>query len=128
MHEVVEALRHSATFTGRARRRAFWLFVLTATLLSSGLSLIDEAIGFQPIPGDDGLLVNLLTLALLIPALAVTARRLHDTGRSGWTQLVVFVPVLGWFALLVWLAEGSAPGSNRWGRRTQPSPAPVQHW
>ncbi|GGL05309.1 DUF805 domain-containing protein [Deinococcus radiotolerans] len=91
--------------------------MLTATLLCAGLALVDDALGLQTGTGaaEDGLLISLLTLTLFIPAVAVTSRRLHDTGRSGWTQLLILIPVIGWFTLLVWLAEDSARAGNKWG-------------
>ncbi|GGB59341.1 DUF805 domain-containing protein [Deinococcus soli (ex Cha et al. 2016)] len=85
MHEFMDVVRHYATFTGRARRRTFWMYILTGSLLAAGLALIDEALGLRVSTrlDDDGLLVSLLTLALLLPTIAVTVRRLYDTGHSG---------------------------------------------
>ncbi len=134
MHEFTDVVRHYATFTGRTRRRTFWMFILTGILLAAGLALIDEALGLRAStrPDDDGLLVSLLTLALLLPTIAVTVRRLHDTGRSGSNLWLLLIPLFGWLTLLAWLSEDGQPGSNKWGPnpkgRTQPSPAPAQNW
>lgn len=134
MHEFTDVVRHYATFTGRTRRRTFWMFILTGILLAAGLALIDEALGLRVStrPDDDGLLVSLLTLALLLPTIAVTVRRLHDTGRSGSNLWLLLIPLFGWLTLLAWLSEDGQPGSNKWGPnpkgRTQPSPAPAQNW
>ena len=134
MHEFMDVVRHYATFTGRARRRTFWMYILTGSLLAAGLALIDEALGLRVSTrlDDDGLLVSLLTLALLLPTIAVTVRRLHDTGRSGSNLWLFLIPLFGWLTLLAWLSEDGQPGSNKWGPnpkgRTQPSPAPAQNW
>ncbi|GGR89970.1 DUF805 domain-containing protein [Deinococcus sedimenti] len=117
MHEFMDVVRHYATFTGRARRLTFWMFILTGILLAAGLALIDEALGLRVStrPDDDGLLVSLLTLALLLPTIAVTVRRLHDTGRSGSNLWLLLIPLFGWLTLLAWLSEDGQPRTNKWG-------------
>ncbi|MDK2013276.1 DUF805 domain-containing protein [Deinococcus sp. 43] len=130
----MDVLRHYATFTGRARRRTFWMYILTGSLLAAGLALIDEALGLRVSTrlDDDGLLVSLLTLALLLPTIAVTVRRLHDTGRSGSNLWLLLIPLFGWLTLLAWLSEDGQPGSNKWGPNpkgvTDGTPAPAQNW
>ena len=66
--------------------------------------------------------LGLVTLALILPTLGVTARRLHDIGRSGWWQLIVWVPVVGVFVALYWYVQPSEPIENKWGA---PQPLPV---
>jgi len=61
------------------------------------------------------ILLSLYVLATLIPSLAVIARRLHDTGRSGWNYLIAFIPLVGTIILLIWTIEDSKPGPNQWG-------------
>lgn len=88
-----------ADFTGRAIRSEYWWFALFTLLVSLVLSrVISEA------------LAGLFNLAVLLPSLAVGARRLHDTGRTGWWQLLLFIPVIGWIVLLVFFAQDSRPG------------------
>ena len=134
MHEFMDVLRHYATFTGRARRRTFWMYILTGSLLAAGLALIDEALGLRVSTrlDDDGLLVSLLTLALLLPTIAVTVRRLHDTGRSDSNLWLLLIPLFDWLTLLAWLSEDGQPGSNKWGPNpkgvTDGTPAPAQNW
>lgn len=134
MHEFMDVLRHYATFTGRARQRTFWMYILTGSLLAAGLALIDEALGLRVSTrlDDDGLLVSLLTLALLLPTIAVTVRRLHDTGRSDSNLWLLLIPLFGWLTLLAWLSEDGQPGSNKWGPNpkgvTDGTPAPAQNW
>lgn len=105
------ALSKYAQFTGRSRRSEYWYFTLANVLISLTIS----ALGW--ITGADllfGLLSILLSLALLIPALAVLVRRLHDTGHSGWWYFIVFT-FIGVFLLLYWLALDSEEGTNMYG-------------
>jgi uncharacterized membrane protein YhaH (DUF805 family) len=89
-----------ADFNGRATRSEYWWFVLFIVLVGAGLSMISEVVG------------GLFYLATLLPSIAAAARRLHDTNRSGWMQLIVLIPLIGWIIVIVLLAqEGS--GSNR---------------
>jgi uncharacterized membrane protein YhaH (DUF805 family) len=108
---VRSVLTQYATFTGRARRAEFWWFYLASVLASVVASIIDQILG-SPILG------ILLTLALIVPTLAVGARRLHDTGKSGWWQLIGLVPIVGAIVLIVFCCQDSQPGTNNWG----PSP------
>lgn len=96
-----------ATFTGRARRAEYWWFFLFTFLASFLLAIFDEAAGVS--------LSGAFSLAVFIPAIAVTARRLHDTGRSGWWQLLVLVPLIGVIVLLVWLVTRGKSGPNAYG-------------
>ena len=58
---------------------------------------------------------GLLSLALLLPILAVTARRLHDIGKSGWLMLIGLIPLIGWLLLIYWYVQPSAEGANDYG-------------
>ncbi|MRJ77029.1 DUF805 domain-containing protein [Aeromicrobium sp. SMF47] len=114
MQEAVRSvLSQYASFSGRARRSEFWFWALATFLVSIVASIIDLAIGVQ-------IVAPVLALALLVPNLAVGARRLHDTGRSGWWQLIAFIPIIGFILLIVWWATDSQ-GSNQYG----PSPKDV---
>lgn len=109
----IMALRKFGVFRGRARRKEFWFFVLFSNLfiylfavLVTGLGLVkDITIG----------IFGLLLLALIIPTIAVTVRRLHDTGRSGWWLLIYLVPIIGPIIALVFLASDGQPGPNKFG-------------
>jgi uncharacterized membrane protein YhaH (DUF805 family) len=90
-----------ATFDGIAQRSEYWWFVVFCILVSSILSLFSETLSAA------------FSLATLLPSLAVGARRLHDTDRSGWWQLLMFIPVIGWIILIVFLAQEGK--SNRYG-------------
>src|SRR5450631_2021767 len=84
-----------ATFTGRAVRPEFWYWVLLNVIVGIILNLIQYVVS----PTGGYVLAILYDLATLIPSIAVAARRLHDTDRSGWWQLLAFVPVVGWIIL-----------------------------
>jgi uncharacterized membrane protein YhaH (DUF805 family) len=97
------------TFSGRAGGTEYWWFVLFGTIVFGLASLLDHA-AF----GRDALLRAICTLVLLTPYLAVAVRRLHDTNRSGWWMLLVFVP-LGNIVLWIWFCMPSTSGPNRFG-------------
>jgi uncharacterized membrane protein YhaH (DUF805 family) len=105
---IQSVFRQYATFSGRARRSEFWWFGLfTGVLYVLGL-IIDASAGTQA-------LVLVVGLALILPSVAVTARRLHDTNRSGWWILFGFIPIVGGIVLLVFECQDSNPGPNKFG-------------
>ena len=109
------ALKKYAVFEGRARRREYWFFVLFAVLIQVVLNVVDRMLGMYSAENGIGILGGLFSLAILIPSLAVGARRLHDTGRSGWWLLIWLVPVIGWIVLIIFFVLDSHPGSNQYG-------------
>ncbi|MCC2673656.1 MAG: hypothetical protein K0R58_603 [Ramlibacter sp.] len=101
---VIRCLRDKyVDFNGRASRPEYWWFFLACVIVG----LVFNIIGLDML----GLLVN---LALLLPSLAVGARRLHDMGKSGWFQLVWLIPFIGWAIMIYWLVQPSAP-ANEYG-------------
>lgn len=80
------------TFSGRASRSEFWYWVLFTFIGGVVFELVSPEFGW------------LFSLATFLPGLAVGARRLHDIGRSGWWQLLSFIPIIGWIVLIVWFA------------------------
>lgn len=109
MHWYLKVLQSYAVFRGRAQRAEYWFFFLFNLLISIGLAVIDAVLATA------GALGLIYALAVLIPGVAVTIRRLHDTGRSGWWLLIALVPVVGAIALLVFMALDSEPGPNDHG-------------
>jgi uncharacterized membrane protein YhaH (DUF805 family) len=108
----VDAVRSVLTqplrFTGRSRRSEFWWFALFEFLVVVIASVID-------IPLHSPALVVAAAVILLLPAITVSVRRLHDTGRSGWWVTVELVPLVGLIWLLLLCAKDSEPGDNRYG-------------
>lgn len=96
-----------AVFEGRARRKEYWMFTLVNLVVSLVLYLADLFVTM-------GLLSVLYSLAILVPSIAVTIRRLHDTNRSGWWFLLGFVPIAN-IVLIVFLCIDSDPGTNQYG-------------
>lgn len=108
----LEVLKKYTVFSGRARRAEFWWFTLINWVISVVLQLVDNAIG------TGGILGGLYALGVLLPSIAVAIRRLHDTDRSGWWLLLVFIPIIGWLVLLYFYIQDSQPEPNQYG----PSP------
>lgn len=115
MNWYLEVLKKYAVFSGRARRKEYWFFLLFNVIISIVLGIIDGVTGsFSPEVGV-GFLGGIYSLAVLIPGLAVSVRRLHDTERSGWWLLIAFVPIIGAIVLLVFMVQDTKPGENQYG-------------
>lgn len=112
MNWYLDVLKKYAVFTGRARRKEYWFFFLISVIISIILSVIDGSFGSN---GGMGVLSTLYSLAVLIPGIAVSVRRLHDINRSGWWLLIALVPILGAIVLLVFMVQDSTPGENQFG-------------
>ena len=115
MNWYLEVLKKYAVFGGRARRREYWYFALFNLLISIVLAVIDGVTGTLSAEAGIGLLGAFYALAVLIPGIAVSVRRLHDTNRSGWWLLIVLVPLIGAIVLLVFMVQDSQPGENQYG-------------
>lgn len=97
-------LKRYAKFSGRACRSEYWYLGLTTGIIG----FIVGFVGVLTVGKDvTNIIIRILQLALLLPSLAVTVRRLHDTGRSAWNLLWAFLPVIGWIVLLVFYCQGS---------------------
>jgi uncharacterized membrane protein YhaH (DUF805 family) len=113
MHWFIDPIKyHYADFDGRVGRQEFWMF----TLFSFILYILLEVIGIDAA-------TLLVSLALSIPSLALSARRLHDIGKSGWWQLIVLIPIIGFIVLIVWCAQKTDPSSNIYGAPAVPKSA-----
>lgn len=109
MNWYIKCLKQYADFSGRARRKEYWMFTLFNVLIQLVLWMIDVAIGTPLILG------WIYSLAIFIPGIAVCVRRLHDVGRSGWFYLLIFIPFVGAIILLVLLCTEGQHMSNKWG-------------
>jgi uncharacterized membrane protein YhaH (DUF805 family) len=111
----LQALKKYAVFGGRSRRMEYWYFVLFNIIVSIVLGVIDGLLGTSGSYAGAGLLSGIYGLAVLIPSLAVTVRRLHDTDRTGWWILIALVPLIGVIVLLVFALLEGTPGDNQYG-------------
>ena len=108
----LEVLKKFKVFTGRARRREFWMFALCNFAIGAVLGIL----GRIPAIGIVFSIVSLLfSLAILIPSIAVGIRRLHDTNRSGWLMLLCLIPFVGAIILLVFCIQEGTSGENQYG-------------
>ena len=103
-----------ANFDGRARRKEYWMFVLIYFIIAFVIGILEGIMGLKNNMGS-GPISGLLSLALLVPSLAVGARRLHDNGKSGWMQPLALLPIIGWIWLIVLHATEGHKGDNQYG-------------
>ncbi len=103
------------SFSGRARRKEYWFFLLFVIVIVFVLGLLDSIIGTYSKETELGLFSGIFMLGILIQSIAVGVRRLHDTGRSGWWLLINFVPLVGWIILLVLMLLAGQQGTNEYG-------------
>ena len=106
---VTSCFTNYINFSGRARRSEYWYFFLFSFLVSLVISIINSVI----LKSNSQVLPSIFSLALFIPSLAVTWRRLHDIGRSGGWYFIGLIPLVGWIILLVWVCTDSEPRDNR---------------
>ncbi len=111
MEWYLGVLKKYADFTGRARRKEFWMFVLFNFLVGVVFTMLTTItkLGFFNI------IYGIYGLAIIIPYIAVSIRRLHDIGKSGVWFLVVFIPFIGWIWFIILMATEGVAGSNEYG-------------
>ncbi|NOU63709.1 DUF805 domain-containing protein [Paenibacillus sp. LMG 31461] len=109
MEWYVKVLSNYVGFSGRARRKEYWMFALFNIIISIGLGIVEAIIGL------DQVLSGLYSLFILLPSLAVAFRRLHDTGKSGWWILLGIIPLIGFIILLVFFCQDSDVNDNQYG-------------
>ncbi|MBS17706.1 MAG: DUF805 domain-containing protein [Chloroflexi bacterium] len=112
---VIKCFMLYAIFSGRAKRAEFWWFFLFCMIIGLMGSVIDATLGLDAAIGGNGVFTTLIQLATFLPSIAVGSRRLHDTNRSGWWQLLWIVVFIGWIPLIIWLASTSKNENNRFG-------------
>lgn len=107
MDWYLTVLKKYAVFSGRARRKEYWMFVLFNLIVAVVLGFVDNILGTV------GVIGGLYSLAVLIPGIAVSVRRLHDINRSGWWLLIALIPFIGVIVLLVFMVmDGKNEGNN----------------
>ena len=110
-------LQNYANFDGRARRKEYWHYALWCFIVGIVASVLDTVLGTGQAFGGSGIgiISMIVSLALMVPGLAVTVRRLHDIGKSGWYYFVAFIPLVGGIILLVWMLKAGNEGENEYG-------------
>lgn len=106
----VKCLKNYANFSGRARRKEYWFFFLTY-LIALIITLVIDGI-----LNTDGIISVIFILAMIIPSLSVSIRRLHDINKSGWYWFIQMIPLIGPIITLIWLATDTKPEVNQWGQ------------
>ena len=101
---VSTCMRKYATFSGRATRSEFWWFYLFIFLVYCGVNIVNATSSLSII----------VSLAFLIPTLAAGSRRLHDIGKSGWWQLVCFIPIIGLVLMIIWFASDTKEAGDKY--------------
>jgi uncharacterized membrane protein YhaH (DUF805 family) len=125
IHWFMTALKKYAVFEGRAQRKEYWYFVLIYLLTLIPLGIVDFLTGTMNDEIGIGFLGGVYMLLMLCPTLAVTARRLHDIGQSGWWQLLNLVPLLGFVIILYFTIQDSQPADNQYGPKPVNQKAPL---
>ena len=115
MNWYLEVLKKYAVFDGRAELKEYWWFSFFSFIIIIVLSVIDIVTGTFNVKLGIGLLGGIYTLAVLIPSIAVSVRRLHDTDRSGWWLLINGIPLIGVIVFLVLTGQDGTPGDNQYG-------------
>ncbi|MDD1796196.1 DUF805 domain-containing protein [Enterovibrio makurazakiensis] len=114
MNDYIGVLKKYAVFKGRARRKEYWTFILVNIVVSFVLGYVDQLVGSYNAEAGIGTLGMVYAVAVLVPTLAVTVRRLHDTDKVGWWAFLSIVP-FGVIVLLIMQAFEGTKGSNRFG-------------
>ena len=110
MNWYLAVLKKYAEFNGRARRQEYWMFFLYNIIFGLAAGIVDAILGTYLV------VYTIYSLAVLIPLIAVSVRRLHDTGKSGWLLLIVLIPLIGAIALFVLFLLDSTPEENEYGK------------
>ena len=127
MTAVRTCLSKYVDFSGRARRSEFWYFFLFSVLVQVVTGILDGIIGTDFDDSSGGLISTVASLALFLPSIAVSARRLHDIGKSGWWQLLAIIPIIGWIIVIIWYCTDTSRGDNEHGPAPKYGPSPESY-
>lgn len=108
------AFRKFAEFKGRSPRKEYWMFTLFNLLIALGLGMLAGLVGGKE-GGLTDVVSGLYTLVVFVPSLALSVRRLHDIGKSGWWMLITLIPLVGPLIMLFFMVKDSQPGTNEYG-------------
>ncbi|NQX69851.1 hypothetical protein BC351_30155 [Paenibacillus ferrarius] len=109
MEWYLKVLKNYVGFSGRARRKEYWMFMLFHLIVVVILAILEAITGLKSV------LTIIYSLAILLPSLALTFRRLHDTGRSAWWIFIGLIPFVGSIILIVFNCQDSQPNENQYG-------------
>ncbi|UFH32587.1 DUF805 domain-containing protein [Chryseobacterium sp. C-71] len=116
MKWYLKVLKQYADFSGRARRTEYWMYLLFNIIFLFAAAILDNILGLKFSPEIPyGFIYMIYALAVFIPGLAVTVRRLHDVDKSGWFVLIAFIPLVGAIWLLILYCTEGTPGTNQYG-------------
>ncbi len=99
----VKVLKNFGDFKTRSNRAEFWIFVLVNFIISFLIGMLSFTLSY------------IFSLIIIIPSFAVGARRMHDIGKSGWTQLWWLLPIIGWIYIIILYAKEGEASANKWG-------------
>jgi uncharacterized membrane protein YhaH (DUF805 family) len=109
MDWYLQVLGKYVEFTGRARRKEYWMFALINAVIAISIGVVEGLLG------SPGIIGGLYALFVFLPSLAVAIRRLHDSGKTGWWILVVLVPIIGLFVFIYFMVVPGDLGANEHG-------------
>ena len=116
MEWMLMPLRRYADFSGRSRRKEYWMFILGMIIAVVALSIVEGILGLSGMVGGVyGPLTTIALLGLIIPGIAVQVRRFHDQDKSGWFVLLGLIPFVGGLIVLVFMCLEGTKGPNRFG-------------
>mgnify|MGYP001256933478 FL=1 len=114
---VIKCFMLYTVFSGRAKRAEFWWFFLFSAIVGLIGSITDSTLGTKRVFEDGnsiGLFQSLIQIVIFLPGLAVGSRRLHDTNKTGWWQLLWIIPIFGWIPLIIFLSFPSNDDENKY--------------
>ena len=115
MNYFIKCFRDYAVFDGRSTRSEYWSFSLIGFMIQILINQYDIQSNLWNDEHSIGVASTIFYLAIFVPSLAVSWRRLHDIGKSGWMTLLWLVPVVGWIWILILLITPSQDGDNGYG-------------
>ena len=115
MEWYLKVLKNYVGFSGRARRKEYWMFVLFNIIFAVVAMILDNVLGLASKEYGYGPIYGLYALAVFLPGRAVSVRRLHDIGKSGWWLLIALIPIVGAIMLIIWDVREGERGDNRFG-------------
>ena len=116
MDWMILPIKRYADFSGRSQRKEYWMFTLGVIIAEVVIMTVEAILGINRMVGGlYGPILTLFLVALIIPSLAVSIRRLHDLDKSGWFLLLALIPLIGSIILLVFFCTNGTSGPNRFG-------------